>query len=208
MTSRDAKCEELLERAQQGDRAAIDDLFALHRKRIRQMVAVRMDHRLVARCDPSDVVQEALVDASKRLPQYLRERPLPFYPWLRQIAWERLVDLHRRHLYSYKRRVTREQEWALPLPGKSALDLARQLAARDTGALERMLRKELRERVQTALEALSAADREVLVLKHLEHLRLDEIAAILQVSPAAVQSRYRRAVERLHRQLRELAEDQ
>ena len=86
--------EDLIRRAWEGDEAATEELFARYRDRLRQMVTVRMDPRLAARLDASDVVQETLVEASRRLPEYLQDQPLPFYPWLRQIAWERLVDLH------------------------------------------------------------------------------------------------------------------
>ena len=75
--------EELLERASRGDQQAIGQLLTRYRPRLRQMVTVRMDPRLKSRIDPSDVVQEALMDASRMLPEYLRDRPLPYYPWLR-----------------------------------------------------------------------------------------------------------------------------
>jgi RNA polymerase sigma-70 factor, ECF subfamily len=88
--------EELLDRAGTGDRAARQALLARHRGRLRQMVALRIDRRMAARVDPSDVVQEALAVAERSLSDYLKDRPLPFYPWLRQFAWERLIQLHRR----------------------------------------------------------------------------------------------------------------
>ena len=81
----------LLDRAAAGDGRARQELLARHRKRLRRMVALRLDRRLAARVDPSDVVQEALADAARKLDGYLRDRPLPFYPWLRQLAGERLV---------------------------------------------------------------------------------------------------------------------
>jgi RNA polymerase sigma-70 factor (ECF subfamily) len=99
---------ELLRAAANGDEAAVPRLLARHRGRLRQMVAVYLDHRLAARVDPSDVVQEALADASQGFTDYLRERPLPFYPWLRQFAWQRLLQLHRHHIRARRRSVERE----------------------------------------------------------------------------------------------------
>src|SRR5262245_24069354 len=99
----------LLARATAGDPEAAQQLLARHRGRLGRMVAVRLDCRLAARVDPSDVVQEALMDAARKLPDYLRRRPLPFYPWLREIAWERLIKLHQQHLTAGKRSVLREQ---------------------------------------------------------------------------------------------------
>src|ERR1700757_2715447 len=93
------------------------ELLDRHRDRLRRMVAVRLDPRLAAGVDPSDVVQEALAKADAKLDRYLRERPLPFYPWLRQLAQERLIDLHRRHVQARRRSVTRE-EAAAGLPDR------------------------------------------------------------------------------------------
>src|SRR5262245_4640546 len=92
--------EELLRRVGLGDDRALQRLLYLHRDRLRGLVAVRMDRRLAPRIDPSDIVQEALADASRKLPGYLRDRPLPFYPWLRRLALERVIQAHRRHLRS------------------------------------------------------------------------------------------------------------
>ena len=109
MTNSVPETDALIGRAGAGDRAAEHVLFEQHRERLRRMIAIRMDQRLAARFDPSDVVQEALLTASVQLPEYARQRPLPFYPWLRQIAWHRLIRMGRHHLATQKRSVAREQ---------------------------------------------------------------------------------------------------
>src|SRR6185436_2767405 len=119
----------LLRAAESGDGTAVRQLLARHRSRLRQMVAVYLDHRLAARVDPSDVVQEALADAARGLSGYLRERPLPFYPWLRQFAWQRLLQLHRHPIRARRRSVEREVPWDLALPDRSADALADRLLA-------------------------------------------------------------------------------
>jgi RNA polymerase sigma-70 factor, ECF subfamily len=186
--------DELLAQAAAGDAPARDRLLARHRDRLRRMVALRLDRRLAARVDPSDVVQEALADAARKLDGYLRDRPLPFYPWLRQLAWERLVKLHRRHTAG-KRDVAREEP--PELPAESALELAQRLIAPSGGPVQRVVRAELRARVQAALARLSAADREVLVLRHAEQLSTKEVAAVLRLTEPAVKARHLRALERL-----------
>src|SRR5580700_2161836 len=103
MEHQEIETEALIERAQKGDASAKQLLLANHRDRLRRMVAVHIDRRLAARVDPSDVVQEALAEAARKLPDYLRHRPLPFYPWLRRLAWERLMKLHQRHIVAAKR---------------------------------------------------------------------------------------------------------
>src|SRR6516164_5317166 len=140
----DRDTDELVEQARGGDREARQQLLVRHRDRLRQMVALRMDRRLTARVDPSDVVQEALTDAAQELSDYLRTRPVPFYPWLRQLAWERLIELHRRHLHSQKRSVRREDVDFLALRDESAVQLAQRLLAPGSSPSERVLPDELR----------------------------------------------------------------
>ena len=201
MPAQESDTDELLDRAEAGDVSAVDQLLARHRDRLRQMVAVRIDRRLSVRVDPSDVVQEALVEASRKLPDYLRERPLPFYPWLRQIAWEQLVHLHDHHVKAQKRTLNREARWDQALPDESVMQLANRLVASGTSPSRKVIRKELRERVRIALNSLAPHDREVLIMWYLEQLSIGEIAAVLEMTESGVKSRHRRALVRLTRVL-------
>jgi RNA polymerase sigma-70 factor (ECF subfamily) len=162
---------------------------------------------MAPRVDPSDVVQEALLDAHRKMSEYLRERPVPFYPWLRRIAWERLVNLQLKHIHAEKRSVRRETPDALGLSNRSAAALAMRLVARDTSPSGNLIRKELIERVRRAMEELSDRDREVLILRHLEQLSIDEIAAVMDMSPGAVKVCRLRALERLRARLSESSGD-
>jgi len=189
--------DELLRRAETGSRQAVSDLLHRHRQRLKQMVAVRLDPRVSARIDPSDVVQESLAEAARQLPAYLKDRPLPFYPWLRQLTWTRLVKLHQRHIYVQKRSVKREVADDLMLSDQSALQLAARLCAASASPSEQLLQKELGKRVRDALGHMAARDREVLVLWYLEQLTAHEIAPILNLTEAGVKSRHRRALQRL-----------
>jgi len=204
LAAKEPDTEELVERASQGDSKARQELLGRHRSRLRRMVAVRMDPRVCARVDPSDVVQESLTEAFQNLSDYLRHRPLPFYAWLRQFALERIQKLHRRHIHTQKRSVAREERWALPLPDDSVMKLARRLVAQSSSPSHRLVRQEQRETVKAALAELSARDREVLVLRHLEQLSTYEIASVLGISEGAVMTRHTRALE----QLRGLLDDE
>jgi RNA polymerase sigma-70 factor (ECF subfamily) len=203
LVSANAETEELIARATEGDEEAQQRLLLRHKDRLRRMVAVRMDRRLVARLDPSDVVQEALADAFLKLPIYLRERPLPFYPWLRHIAWKRLLKLHQRHVHALKRSVAREEHRAFVLPHESAFDLAKRIADPGTSPSTEAARAELSARVRTALAQLSECDREVLILRYLEQLSTRETAAALGITDGAVKTRHLRALQRLRRALRD-----
>jgi RNA polymerase sigma-70 factor (ECF subfamily) len=196
MAPRDPDTEDLIARASGGDPSACQQLLARHRDRLRRMVAVRLDRRLAARLDPSDVVQEALLEAAQKLAGYLRERPLPLYPWLRRIAWEHLLKMHQRHITAQKRS-TREQQDGPGLADGSVLELAQRLVAPGTSPSNRLLREELRQRMRAALARLPDSDREILVMRYLEQLTMSDIAAVLGISEGAVKMRHTRALQRL-----------
>lgn len=94
----DPETEARLRAAAQGDGQAVSWLLELHRPRLRRMVDTRLDDRPSARLDASDVVQETLLDAASKLADYIRERPLPFYPWPHRLTFERLARARRHHL--------------------------------------------------------------------------------------------------------------
>jgi RNA polymerase sigma-70 factor, ECF subfamily len=202
-TIREPDTEELVRQARRGDSTAASRLIDRHRARLRRMVAVRMDPRLVTRLDPSDVVQEALLEAHRQLPTYLQDSPMAFYPWLRQIAWNRLVDLHRRHVLARHRSVNREVSLERQIADQSASRLAELLLSRESGPISRMLREEIRNRVHDAIGRLPAEFREVLILRQLEQLSIAEISAVLGIPEGTVKSRHFRGLA----ELRALLED-
>jgi RNA polymerase sigma-70 factor (ECF subfamily) len=161
------------------------------------MVAARLDRRLAARVDASDVVQEALAEAAHKLSAYLQQRPLPLYPWLRRLAWEHLIKTHQRHLASRKRSAGREEQNILGLPDESALELVQRLVAPGTSPSNHLLLAELRRRVRLVLAQLDEGDREVLVMRYLEQLPFSDIAEVLDLSQGAVKMRHTRALRRL-----------
>jgi RNA polymerase sigma-70 factor (ECF subfamily) len=197
MTPSDAEIEELITRAAAGDDSACQQLLVLHRDRLCRMVAAHIDGRLAARIDASDVVQETLVEAARKLSEYLQHRPIAFYPWLRRIAWEHLLKAHERHVTARRRSVVREQHQSPALTDASVMALADRLVAPGTSPSNRLLREELRDRVRAALSQLSAKDREVLVLRYLEQLSFGEIAEVLAIDEGAVKMRHTRALVRL-----------
>jgi RNA polymerase sigma-70 factor (ECF subfamily) len=193
MTETTRVVQELIDQALRGDAAARQELLERYREKLKRMVATRLDRRLTSRVDPSDVVQETLADASKRLDDYLRDRPLPFLGWLRQLAGERVIDTHRRHIVSQRRSITREDRIGGRLDDSSRA-LARRFLANDTSPSNRLSRKERRDQVMAALAALSSRDREVLVMRYLEQLGAAEIAETLGITEGAVKARLLRAL--------------
>ncbi|HEV3167062.1 MAG TPA: sigma-70 family RNA polymerase sigma factor [Isosphaeraceae bacterium] len=192
-----SETEQLLDLAAGGDDSARQQLLDQHRAQLRRMVAVRLDRRLATRVDPSDVVQESLVEAHKQLSDFLCRRPLPFTAWLRQLAWERILKLHRYHIGTQKRSVGREQQWPIGLPDESVQLLAGCLVASETSPSRKAIREEQRDQVRAALGRLPPNDREILVMRVLEHLSAAEIATILGITERAAKARQTRALKRL-----------
>src|SRR5262249_10113354 len=147
-----------------GQLAALAALFQYYQPRLRQMLRLRLDHRLAARVDVSDVMQEVYLDAARQVAGYLREPRVAFYVWLRGLTWERLINVQRQHLGTQRRAIGRE----VPLPAESSAALARQLLASGQSPSEALLKEELRRRVQEALAELRLDDREVILLRHFE----------------------------------------
>jgi RNA polymerase sigma-70 factor, ECF subfamily len=200
MSSVEPHTEELLTRAGNGDAAARNTLLDKYRSRLRALVAISLHRGMASRIDPSDVVQESLAEADGRLADYIERRPLPYYLWLRELTLERLVDLHRRHVVAQKRSVNREASRGV-ISDESMNDLAQRLVAGGSSPSQRAQREETRLKVREALDRLARNDREVLVLRHLEQLSTREIAAVLELTEAAVKVRHLRALQRLRERL-------
>jgi RNA polymerase sigma-70 factor, ECF subfamily len=191
--------QDLMDRAMRGEESARHALLDLHRNDLRRMVQARLDPRINVRVDASDVVQDALIDAWRRLDGYLRDRPLPFLPWLRQIVGDRIIDTHRRHISSKCRGIQREER--LEISDESADVLARQLFTSDMSPSNVLERKEVQARLKQALLALPPKDREILIIRHIEQLSAAEIAARLGITEGAVKARLLRALLRLRGQM-------
>jgi RNA polymerase sigma-70 factor (ECF subfamily) len=189
---------DLIERARAGEQDAMNQLFARYRDRLCRMVEMRLDTRLQARLDASDVVQDAYAEVAGRLDEYLRDPKLPFFLWLRLVVGERLIKLHRHHLGTKMRDASREVSlYRGALPAASSAALAAQLLGRHTSPSQAILRAERILRLQEALNALDPVDREILSLRHFEELTAAETARVLEIEESAAAKRYFRALKRL-----------
>ncbi len=188
---------ELLANARGGDADAVNDLMERHRESLRGMVRARIDRALAQRVDASDVVQDVLFEAHRRLEDYLADPKLPFHVWLRQLTKDRIVDMHRRHRGAQRRSVDREQPIVAQFADRSSMDLAGALKDDELTPAAKAIRNELERRFLVALDELSEDDREVVLLRHVEHLGNSEVAELLQISPPAAGMRYVRALRRL-----------
>jgi RNA polymerase sigma-70 factor (ECF subfamily) len=188
----------LLQRLKAGDDTALAELFTRYRERLWRMVHFRLDTRLCGRVDADDVLQEAYLDAAKRVSHFRDGEASSFFIWLRLIVGQTLVDVHRRHLGAQKRDADRE----VPLYGKhypqaTSMSLAGHLLGHLTSPSKAAARAELADQLETALAEMNLMDREVLVLRHFEELSNSEVAEVLGVGQKAASIRYVRAIKRL-----------
>ena len=186
---------ELLKQAEQGERAGIDELLSLHRERLRRMVQLRMPQNLKRRIDASDVIQDAFIEASRRLDEYLEKRSMPFFLWLRFLTRQTLMTLYRHHVGTQARDPRREIDLD-PVPAATSEALAAQLMGQLTTPSQAAVKAEMKSRLHGALDDLDPREREILALRHFEQLSNAEAAAELGIKTSAASKRYLRAITR------------
>lgn len=192
MATDDSATSKLLKRVKDGDAKARDQLFKLHRPHLSQFVAHRCPSDVRRRVDDSDVVQDVLLHAARRLDDYVERCPMPFRLWLLKTAYERLVDVKRFHVDAERRSVRRE----VVLPEDSSQAIISGLVNVDDPA-SRSLREEVQQKVRDELQSLSPIDQQILMMRYVEEMPYDEIACILDIEPAAARKRHARAIVRL-----------
>ena len=195
--SNGADTERLLMKIRSGDRDAFDELFERHRQQLRRAVELRLTPALKARFDASDVIQEAHLEAYRRLDDYLDQEPMPFGIWIRKTAQQRFQKLKRTHLHTQLRSVDQEQTF----PEKSSMMIASRFVSPATSLNRQMAKREYEALVQEAVNELEELDREVLLMRIVEGLAHADIAQILEVNADAVRQRYGRALIKLESQL-------
>jgi RNA polymerase sigma-70 factor (ECF subfamily) len=188
----------LVRRAADGDQEGWSELADRYRGRLQRMVLARLDRRLRRRVEASDIVQEACIEAAQHLADYLSDPKMPFYLWLRGIAGNKMLELHRHHLGVQMRDAKREVAIDnAPGMQSTAVGLAAVMVANDTRPSQAAMREEMKHRLEEALASLDPIDRDVLALRHYEQLSNRETAELLGIEPAAASKRYVRALKRM-----------
>ena len=193
----------LLDRVRKGDADAVNGLLERHREAIRRMIDQRLDRVVQQRVDASDIVQDVLIEANRRLGDYLANPTMPFQLWLRHMARDRLIDAHRRHRVAASRSLDKEVSLeAAGAADRSRANLAGELADRELTPAAVATWRELERRFAAAVDQLEEDDRQIVLLRHFEHLTTAEAAEVLGLSKPAAGMRYLRAMRRLRVLLR------
>ena len=198
----DADHQDLVSKAKAGDENALARLFDRFKSRLRRVVEVRMDHRLQGRVDPSDVLQEAFLDLARKLPAFnKRAEGISMFVWMRLVASEKLIQIHRNHIDMQKRSAGREVSIDAAIPDHSSICLAGHLLGRFSSAGNKLIRHEMKQVLMATLDAMDDIDREIILMRGFEELSNVEAAESLGLSQNGASNRYVRAMTRLKKEL-------
>jgi RNA polymerase sigma-70 factor (ECF subfamily) len=165
------------------------------------LARVQLDPRLRAKIDLSGVVQQTVLEAHQKQPEFRAEHPAQELAWLRRILANNLTD-ELRKLAAGKRDLARERSLEASLD-ESSSRLEAWLAADQSSPSQRAERHEEALRLAAALEALPEAQREALVLQHWHGWSLAQIAKHLGRTKAAVAGLVKRGLQQLRQRLQQ-----
>jgi RNA polymerase sigma-70 factor (ECF subfamily) len=174
---------------------ADDRVLDRFRAYLRLLARLQLDPRLRSKLDPSDLVQQTLLQAHRAHDQVRAQSDAELAAWLRQILARNLAQAVRDFARD-KRNVAREHSLEQALAASSAR-LDRWLAAEQSSPSEHAERNEDVLRLAEALEQLPEAQRDALVLQHWQGWSLAEIGQHLDRTPAAVAGLIKRGLKQL-----------
>jgi RNA polymerase sigma-70 factor, ECF subfamily len=190
---------DVLTKARAGDQECIGNLLSIYRGYLLGIAVARIDPRLRARCNPSDIVQETMLEAFRDFHQFRGKLEREFLAWIRQILANNLARAVQTHLLSDKRDMRREVPMA-PLDSNNASRLERHenwIVDQEASPSSLLNRKERLHSVLDRIAELPPHYRDVLFLRHIEDLPFEEVAQRLGKSSGAVRMIWLRALETL-----------
>jgi RNA polymerase sigma-70 factor, ECF subfamily len=193
------KRSDLLRRAVAGDRESLDRLLDSYSGYLHVLSRAQLDKRIQHRVDPSDIVQETLMEAHRGIANFRGVELHEFTGWLRQVLVHNIANAVGTHMRAAKRSVHREQLFASLSASmdQSHQSLSALAAGHSRSPASEADHQETLSELAKALEQLSANHRTVIVLRHLEGLGFPEIASRMGRSVGAVRMLWLRAIEQL-----------
>lgn len=185
-----------------GDAEAGDRLLGRFAPWLKLLARLQWESRFRAKWDPSDVVQQTMIEAVKAFPRFRGTSEPEFIAWLRQILAHALAHEVRRYAGTQKRDVRVEVSFDQEL-SQTSERLGDRLAGRDDLPGQEMARRERERLLAAVLERLPEDYREVIILHHFEGLSHDEVAERLGRQSGAVRMLWVRALARLREEAAE-----
>ena len=187
--------EELIRRAQSGDGAALEELLAEIRPRLKARAEAELDRRLRGRIDASDVVQQVMLGVTEALGQLTNTTEQGLMAWLRRAIHHDIEDLVRKHIVAHVRSVVREK--SIDASSADGGHLRDELAAGCSTPSKSTLRHERETLLHEALANIPSDQAEAIRMKHVQNLSLEEIAQRMNRSTRAVSALLHRGLESL-----------
>lgn len=163
--------------------------FEKHREQLRKTVVSNLDQRLARRVDPSDILQDAYIEAIKRYDRFLATKPMDLFDWLRVITKNITRNTNSFHINAGKRSLRVEKEVE---PDAQASIVKEQSTPSHT-----VIKREMLERRAQCMQKLPDQDRDILRYRHDLNMSNQEIAHKLGISQKAASKRYYRALQHL-----------
>lgn len=184
--------------ARQGDDSARNKLFASCRSFVVVIAQLQLNRRLHAKVEPSDLVQQSLLEAHRGFDQFKGATPAEWLAWLKQIVRHNAFDADDHYRQTLCRDVRKEQS----LDAVDSHDSRQQphLASPDPTPSQNFAHAELELRIVAAIESLPHDFRQVILLRNLERLPFDQVAQRMNRTRGACQMLWMRAIEELRRQ--------
>ncbi len=189
----------LISRARAGDEDALSQLLSMYGNYLQILARTQVNAVLQLRIAPSDLVQETLLEACQNFGGFEGQSERELLSWLRKILVRTVTDQARRH--QAQKRDVRRQRSLHDLLERSSLSVERALAADITSPSQRASNREQAVILADALARLPDDYREVIILRHLQGLKFEDVAGRMGRSSGAVRMMWPRALEQLRREL-------
>ncbi len=193
-----ADIEHWIELARGGDAVTLGRLLDSYRNYLNLLARLQLGRLLQAKVDASDVVQEAMLDATRYFPRFEGHAEGQFVDWLRAILSGILANTLRRYLGTQARDIRLERNLAQEAEQSTAA-LGRLLVDPHSSPSQAAMRGELSVLVANALARLPEDYQTVIVLRQLEGLTFAQVAERMERSVASVEKLWLRGVGRLKR---------
>lgn len=187
---------DLLQRARDGDGTAREQLFEKCRAYVRVVARAEVESWLQAKVDPSDLVQQTMLEVHRGFDQFRGMSEGEYLAWVRRILTRNATDYVRRYGGTGKRQVSREIRWQASAGDDSRTGNREPSDSLETPS-ELVMRHEDELQVAEALTRLPPDYREVILLRNLERLSFNEVAERMGRSRPAVQMLWMRALRKL-----------
>lgn len=194
----DEQIHELEEKLRTGDENALAALWNEHSLRLERMIQFRLDNRIKGRVDAADILQDAYIDAAKRIGRFASDNFESSFVWMRLIVQQTMTDTFRKHMGAKQRDV--RQEIDPYMRGNSpdaSVSIALHLLGQASSPSRVVAMDEVFGQIQQAIKQMDPIDQEVLALRHFEEMTNSEVAEALDIQQKAASIRYVRALKRL-----------